>query len=575
MPPGMPAPPFLKAAPTGREMLNYIGSLAHLEGVSDPSLNGRSFPIIRAYVDEDKYLLDATEDGGPAYLVRYIKVSTKKITGYRALGLAVHVRAAMLASNRDAAFEDAGMDVTSVWALEPRPVKAVRPKWAFTDVPKLCELLNNIQAIGHPFQLVFGYFVFGETAYVSGETPRRGITNDEATNALYSSEPIVLLKDKRGQVIDVSEDLWTATDPSFPFNIRKIFIEDPLINPDHLAAGMFALRSAREIGFLSSSSYEDHLLQGTGESSVQLGMLPEQVGEVPETIGGCIVHIFNDGGLRGYEKDKKAVAFYNTLADLRRKTHFRASTICSRTLFAKVCLDAAPFEGCLVSADKFGIMCFGCFIRITESEAKLCDGCGKAMYCSAMCQNWHWKEHRAKCASPEERKARREAAAAAASRRAAELAKHDQMVALEKAEEAAKEAVRKHQAMLARAEKAEKEAREYARLQEDKPPLPSDTAHAHRGRNKNKMHKMTVEQQLVHARWTSEQERQDRHEAATLRKQAEHLEAEARKAKKRVDQLKAKISHALKEQAAASHALPTRATVGEALAEAVQCVSIA
>lgn len=549
-------------------MLNFVGSFATLEGVSEHRLNGRLFPVVRAYVNEDKFLLDATEEGAEAWQVRYIKVATEKITAFSDNGVGLHPRAVMGASNRDTAFSNAGLDVTKAWALDPRPHESVRLRFAFADVPRLQKRLNATRAQGYPFKVVFGYFVFADMPY-------KEIEIGTPTPGLYSSEPIVLLKDCRGQLIDVSLDIEVASNPSIPFQPRKVFVEEPRIAYEASISGMFALRTAREFGFLTGGSFEDRFLHGTGESPVALGMLPEEVDEVPENLRGCMVHVFKDGGFTGYENEKKRVSQYsNILADHRRRTYLEGATICSRDLFVKVCLDAALHEGRLVSADQFGSMCFGCFIRMTESESKMCGGCGKAVYCSAICQTWDWKNHRLKCAPFEERKARREAAAAAREKRAAELARHDELVALQKAEEDAKEAVRKHHAMVARAERAEKEKREYARLQEDKLAGPSDSGQSHRGRNKKKMHVMTVEQQLVHGRWTSQQERQDRHEAATLRKQAAHLEAEARMAQKRVDKMKAKISHALKEQAAASHAVPTRASVGEALAEAVQCVSI-
>lgn len=550
-------------------MLDYLGSLATLHGVSDSSLNGRSFPIVKVYVDEDKFLLDVTDrSSGPEWQVRYIKVSTEKISAFGDDLCGRHARAVMVANNLDTAFADAGLDVRDAWALDPRPEQSVRPRCAFGDVPRLQERLNGVRARGYPFRLTFGYFVFADM-------PNREIYVGTPATAVYSSEPIVLLKDCRGQLIDVSMDLEVINDPSMPFHPRKIFVEDPRITYQSATSGMFALRSARQVGFLGGGSFEDRFLHGSAESPVALGMLPEEVDEIPENVEGCMVHVFKDGGLRGYEKDKKKISDYSrVLADHRREAHLKASTICSRDLFVKVCSDAAPHGGAFVHADQFGSMCFACFIRMTESESKMCGGCGKAVYCSAMCQTVNWKEHRLKCAPFEERKARREAADAAKAKRAAQLARHDELVALQKAEEEAKEAVRKHQAMLARAERAEKEEREYARLQEDKPSGPSDSGQSHRGRNKKKMHVTTVEQQLIHDRWSSQQERKDRHEAATLRKQAAHLEAEARKAQKRVDKIKAKISHALKEQAAAAHAVPARASVGEALAEAVQCVSV-
>lgn len=551
-------------------MLDYIGSVATIR-VSDPLMNGRSFPIIKAYVNENKFLLDATDSTTTKqgkWLVRYIKVSSDKITRFADDIAGVQARAVMLANNRETAFIDAGLDTANVWALDPRPEASIRPRCAFADVPRLAERLNLARVPGHPFQLTFGYFVFAD---MNAGDIKIGTT----APALYSSEHIVLLKDSYGKLIDVSPDVGNLSAIFELSSIppRKIFIEDPRLDVKAVNAGMFAIHCAREVGFLAGSTWDDPS-RLSPENPVELGMLPEEVDKVPENPLGCVVHIFKDGGLRGCEKDKKKLSSYNFLADTRRKMYLDAATVCSREFFVDTCLDAAPHEGRLLTRSKFGKMCFGCYIRLDDSEVKMCGGCGKAVYCSAMCQNWHWKEHRLKCATPEERKARREAAAVARERRAAELARHDELVALQKAEEDAKEAVRKHQAMVARAERAEKEEREYARLQEDKPAVPSDSGQTHRGRNKKKMHVMTVEQKLVHGRWTSEQERQDRQEAATLRKQAAHLEAEARKAQKRVEQMKAKISNALKDQAAAAHAVPARASVGEALAEAVKCVSI-
>ena len=54
-----------------------------------------------------------------------------------------------------------------------------------------------------------------------------------------------------------------------------------------------------------------------------------------------------------------------------------------------------------------------------------------------------------------------------------------------------------------------------------------------------------------------------------LRQEARHLEAEARKAQKHVDKIKAKMAEELKKQAAAGHEVPSRASVGQALEEAL------
>jgi hypothetical protein len=555
--------PSVIVAPRGNDMLNYIGTLAMLDGVSDPALNGRLMTVLKAYVEEDKFLLDATLPDALPCNVRYIKVSVEKIRSFSDQACAAHARAPVLAHNRDKAFSDVDLDVRLVWAIDSRQHPSVRPRCAFSDVPLLQERLNNQRAQGHPFQLVVGYFVFADM-------PAAEIYPGTQYPAVFSSEPIVLLKDRRGQIIDPTVDLEVATNPSMTFRPRKLFIEEPRLNKHMMTAGMDALFGAREFGFLQAVPWAERFADGPEEDPAALGMLPRAIAEgakLADESGGSMVHIFKDGGLGGYEKDKKRWASYGFLTKLRRKALETGAVICSRELFVEVCTSSSSSGGTILSADMFGNMCFACYMRLTVNESKVCGGCGKARYCSGMCQNSHWKEHRLKCAPIEERKKRREAAALARQMRATELAKHDQLVALERAEEAATDAVRKHQAVVARADKAEKDALESARLQKERPARPSDAGQSHRGRNSTK--KTTIEDQLVHASWSSERERQVRSDVFNLRQEARHLEAEARKAQKHVDKIKAKMAEELKKQAAAGHEVPSRASVGQALEEAL------
>ena len=555
--------PSVIVAPRGNDMLNYIGTLAMLDGVSDPALNGRLMTVLKAYVEEDKFLLDATLPDALPCNVRYIKVSVEKIRSFSDQACAAHARAAVLAHNRDKAFSDVDLDVRLVWAIDSRQHPSVRPRCAFFDVPLLQKRLNNQRAQGHPFQLVVGYFVFADM-------PATEIYPGTQYPAVFSSEPIVLLKDRRGQIIDPTVDLEVATNPSMTFRPRKLFIEEPRLNKHMMTAGMNALFGAREFGFLQAVPWAERFADGPEEDPAALGMLPRAIAEgtkLADESGGSMVHIFKDGGLAGYEKDKKRWASYGFLTKMRREALETGAVICSRELFVEVCTSSSNSGGTVLSADMFGNMCFACYMRLTVNESKVCGGCGKARYCSGMCQSSHWKEHRLKCAPIEERKKRREAAALARQMRATELAKHDQLVALERAEEAATDAVRKHQAVVARADKAEKDALESARLQKERPARPSDAGQLHRGRNSTK--KTTIEDELVHASWSSERERQVRSDVFNLRQEARHLEAEARKAQKRVDKIKAKMAEELKKQAAAGHEVPSRASVGQVLEEAL------
>jgi len=554
--------------PRGRRMLAFVGTTATTSGLSDPTLQGRKMLVLRAYVNEDKFLLDATPPGAPPCEVRYVKVHTTKISIFSQLGGDdLFVRASLLAHNRDAAFAEAGLEVDNAWAIDGRCHPDVRTGMAFHDVPKLQTRLNETQAPGSPFQLAVGYFVFGDM-------PVDQIYEGTTYPAVYSSEPIVLLKDKRGQLIDVSPDIRTLQDRTLSCLLRKVFVEDPVLTMQQLSVGMVKMSKANEVGFLRAVSFEEHMSEERDDDAVTLGMVPKHMATVSTKPSGTVIHVFKDGGMNGYEKNKKMLSHFGHLATLRRENQMRGSVCCSRNLFLNVCGEPAPAAsllGMLVNASDFGNACFSCFMQLTPEESEFCGGCGKARYCSRMCQHLHWKEHRHTCAPQEERRARREAAALAKEKRAAELAKHDQMVALKNAEQAAIDAVRKHQAMVARAERADKEAREYASLQARKPAASSDAGQSHRGRNHKK--KGTTQEQLVHTQWSSERERLVRQEAFNMRQEETHLRAEARKAQARVDEIKAKMAQVLKEQAAAAHSVPPRATLGEALEQAARvCV---
>ena len=304
------------------DMLDAVGGLATVGEVKEHALRGRHLPIVRCYKTEAKFLLNATLPGAAPWEVRYIKVPDCKIKAFSSDLCALHSRAAIVPPNRDTAFADAGFDVEEVWALDSRHHESVRPGRAFEDVPKLQARLNLSHTNGSPFQLVVGYFVFADL-------PGKEIEVGTQYQANYSSEPIVLLKDCRGQLIDVSVDLEVANG-STSFAPRKIFIEDPMLTWEMLRAGMLALAHANESGFLKALSLLEPWLHEKGDDPITLGMLPSHIGEAPETLGGTLVHIFKDAGLRGHEKTKKSMRDYGKMANLRRNVQKHGGVLCSR-----------------------------------------------------------------------------------------------------------------------------------------------------------------------------------------------------------------------------------------------------
>ena len=233
-------------SPRGRRMLAFVGTTATTRGLSDPTFQGRKMLVLRAYVNEDKFLLDATPPGAPPCEVRYVKVHTTKISIFSQRGGDdLFVRACFLANNRDAAFAEAGLEVDNAWVLESRCHPDVRTGTAFQNVPQLQKRLNDTRAPGAPFQLVVGYFVFGDMA--------PGVIHEgTACPAVYSSEPIVILKDWRGQLIDVSPDIRTEQSRALSSAaiaepmLRKIFVQDPLLTMHKLSVGMMKMAKANE-----------------------------------------------------------------------------------------------------------------------------------------------------------------------------------------------------------------------------------------------------------------------------------------------------------------------------------------
>lgn len=85
----------------------------------------------------------------------------------------------------------------------------------------------------------------------------------------------------------------------------------------------------------------------------------------------------------------------------------------------------------------------------------------------------------------------------------------------------------------------------------------------HGSKSRSRTVRRTTEQQLVHMAWDSEDERAARTAAFVVKQELEHLEAEARKAQAKLDDIRRLEADASAAAEAAAHRVPPRPTLAE------------
>lgn len=556
--------------------LNYsmIGMDATFADLSDSSLNGKIFMIIQVFPDENKLLIDATPDGYPPGQVRYVKVPFRKlITGSKSSKTDSMCCAAVMESkNRDAAFAAADLDLSAVVCLKSRPCPEVEHLRVFRDVPLLCAELNEKRVPGHPFSVVFGFNIFSNTDW---DKFKKRSASDDAIPSALSAEPLVVLKDRRGNLIDTSTDIGTINREGVLGEqlSRKIFVPDSKIGLEAWGAMYNYVDNMIEYCWMPTTPWRENIdewlsasrseTDGThlSQDVVDLGMLPSGLNSRWIEGHSILCHPFLDSGVS--DTDKKAIKEIHEPVILQRRNaveHYGA-VLLSRNLAIQFGYHGLSTNGSLIFREFGGTICFACFTRLTVDESKVCNGCGKARYCSAACQVWHWKSHKVCCASKEERVARHLAAEKYKAERAEQLCRHEQFELRKKAEEEAKVAERKALASRERVRRAVEQAEQAAERERrtvPRPPLP-------RSNGKARATQRSMEAELVHRAWTSPDEKHARTAAFIEHQELQHLEAVARKARAKADSLKKSESDVLKQEAAAAHEVPSPPSISSVL----------
>ena len=176
-------------------MLVIMGNL------SENALNGKYYHVVKVFPEEEKLLIDVTPTDWPATQVRYVKVSSSKVCAMhqRQSRDGVNVHAVLLATNRDRAFAAAGFDPTTLECLAVRPHPEVQHGRLWRDMKPICTKRNRDNAPGAPFTLEFGFQIFGDGG--------RNCLSNPTFETCYSSEPYLILRDCRGNGIDVAPDI--------------------------------------------------------------------------------------------------------------------------------------------------------------------------------------------------------------------------------------------------------------------------------------------------------------------------------------------------------------------------------
>ena len=546
---------------------SHLGMLVKMRHLSVAELNERTMRIVKVFPDEAKIAVDATCVDAPPEQVRYVKVPADKVATifYPVCDDGLNVRSVMNATNRDKAFKRAGFKAADAECLPVRQHAMIERGRMFRDLPELCVHLNTTKAQGHPFTLDFGYQIFADgqdAAVLEMMTLKKGQPNSWTYESSSTAEPYIILRDARGNGIDVSPDLADGSRSEYRPALFKVFMPDPRFTLKKWQA-MFDAVDRYVVGnwFPSVPAFEALINHGTSEHvdcAINLGMVPDDLNrQWPDESRKCImVHPFFDSLLRFPHKEN--FALHARTVQMRRNSVNRGAVLLSSNLAAKIAANHEHDDllgGQLLSRLEIGTVCFACYTRLTVEEAMTCEGCGQAHYCSRGCQLVDWQQHKKCCASPVERRQRREAAAKAAAERQEQLRRHDERTAREQAERAAEEADRRAKVAASRADRLQRLGDETA--ERIRRAAPATTAARGGPKDKSRKANRSLEEQLLHVAWSSTDERAARTAAFAAKQEAEHLEAEARKAAEKYNAMKQLQAQASAHAALASQAAPS------------------
>ena len=352
--------------------------------------------------------------------------------------------------------------------------------------------------------MIFGYQVFGdpEQKWQPGSS-----LPFEAT---LSCEPYVVLRDVRGCLIDVSADIGAETaefqqEPA----LFKLFVPDNTITHARWDAVSKVAHQITAVDWWPQVPFRDDLNRE----------MPAQFCIMASPFADSALTVSKPGSAELHDHIVK-----------RRRHHVVADQVVllSPQLVCDLSEMSSPGGAMYINKSKLGTVCFACYTRIRECDAKTCARCGLARYCSIGCQKWHAAEHNPCCAPLDLPK---QLSADEVERRR----RHDAHEACIRAEARAIELERKAIAARTRAERVVKQAAIVAERQRRAAPGPSHRASNGGGKASRKR---TTGKQFVHEAWDSEQERASRTATFVANQDATKAEAEARKARSHADALR-------------------------------------
>lgn len=541
-----------------------IGAWLTFEGLSEATLNKRRMQVVRILPDDPSLVcVDATPKRAPPEQVRYVNLPIAKAKSMRWYDDELSDDSACVwqfihSDNRSDVLSSWCLDANQIECLSVRPHPSVHFGYAWSDLPILCEELNRSRSPGSPFRLEVGFNLF----CTSTIDKVRGVVE-----GYYSAQPHLILRDCRGCGIDVTPsrgELSLVVPNNFACG-HKLYVADPRLDYVKFMNVLDAVKVYVECGMMANVVHKGYT-RGCKESPVTLGMIDDNINAKWHADGFAFLAtpFLNPHMRLDVVENKRMIAkFING----KRSWIANGCVWVSLNLLHKLVEvhgDDDEKEMQLLSISNLGVICYGCHVRTTEQESRLCGGCGKARYCSEACQRNHWSCHKLRCVSKEERDRRREM-----TRKVKE--EHEERVRKYEAREAKiAEEVRQQNAVRTERIAKEREEREEKRLQEVAERVRRAESAAWRpprqvGKKGGDKVDRPTQEKLVHKAWDSERERAARSAAFDSKQAEEHEQAVLRRREARASAMRKLEADASAAEEAARHVVPPSPRLSEFL----------
>ena len=215
---------------------SILGYDLFFEGLSEPGLNQTRLQLLA--VKGDRVVVNATPSDAAPLDVRYVSLPKKKVrVAFRhdtVCGL--DMQDLLFSQNFASAMSKASLDPAKLICVPVRPHPDVARFKCFSDVGPLVSKLNAEKAPGSPFSVLFGYNFFGG---------RASSQLDKKFEASITCEPVFVVRDVAGQVVDVSPPLFDET--------CKLFYEHDSFSAEQYSEFFSAMHSLAGVKILPFS----------------------------------------------------------------------------------------------------------------------------------------------------------------------------------------------------------------------------------------------------------------------------------------------------------------------------------